>query len=230
MAQDLSSARPGMTSVQARPAALATALILLTLAAAPADAERPADAAALWRDLYGDDGVVSVTLPAAIAAGAQIQGSITFTEDAAAADVLYKACEVGQTCFATGVPTMVDAAGTTWSFDTTDIPLHSRALDRPHEYAEGVRAGFQFVVCLDNGSACPAPPLGACDQSTDRWLLFPAGRACDDASFDSDFMAWSETHYFGVDVTGSNAVPSAGVAIVFGVIAALAVAVTARRR
>lgn len=206
--------------------AVTLAFAVAVLAVPGAVAADAADAAALWQDAHGDDGVVSVTLPAGIQVGEQIEGAITFRPDAGVAEVLYKACEVGQTCFATGIPATRD--GTTWSFDTQEIPLYSRALDEPHHYAAGVRAGFQFVVCLDNGTACPAPPLGACDESTDRWILFPSGLRCDDPSFDTAFRSWSETHYFGVDVADAKTTPAVG-AVALGALVVLAAVLRARR-
>lgn len=213
-------AKSSMTPVSRRLASLA---LLAALAMPGASAEEPADAPALWHELFGEAGVKSVTLgradgqPGPVRAGEQVRGAIAFNETLPVAAVRYQACEIGSICFAIGLPAQRQE-GNVWTFDTTDLPVLSDLHDEVHEYPAGARAGFQFFVCLDNGTAC------ADDFFT--WHLFPEGFDFDHPTWETDYQAWSETHYFGIDIAAADrgAPPPALAFVIAGILAVTAFA------
>ena len=173
-------------------------LVCTILLAGWASGESPQDAVRLWNLEYpeSEGAVVDVTLVPA-REDETARGSITFAPGHVK-DVQYQICEIGQACFAIGIPLQRD--NDTWSFDTADLPKHSPLFDAPPTFVAGTRVGIQFFV---HPTASDGDPL-----------LFPKGLPETIPSFEQDFVTWSETHYFETVIQpGQKDAPSLGLVV-----------------
>lgn len=177
---------------------LALGLLGLMLFFSTAVAEDPADAARLWTEQHGDEGVEAVWVePTVVQAGTQFEGFIRFAPDYPVEDVTYQICEVGDACFAIGVP-MEPVGDNTWRFDTADLPKYTN-LPRPREYKEGEDIGFSFFVYL--------PDV----QREEGFLPFPDQPKCSAELPYEEWMACEETQYFVTTIAaGEKETPGLG--------------------
>lgn len=194
-------------------ACLVVAGMMLLSMAVGAGAVEAEDAATLWDEAYPEhSGAVRsvVVHNEPVPAGRPVAMSITFADDFEVERVSYQICEVGNACFAIGVPLDQDPDDPqTWHMSTRKLTEKSPLFDSPPRFEEGQRIGVQFFVY----------PPGTQEQNQ---TLFPEGLPDDDPSFRDDFVAWSETHYFATTfVAEPEGIPIVGSALVM----ALAVAV-----
>lgn len=216
---------PSVAAVPTAPAALVGLAVLAALVLVPAaSAEEPEDAPALWTELYGDEGVESLVFtPRTIGAGEHFETVLSFTEEVNVSDVKYQICYIGQGCFAIGVPTTEVEPGT-WRIDTRDINEHTgyekdiNFQRQPVHDPQPTRIGIQFFVCTTDDVPCPDNPL--------EWRPFPVGESgCAQQPSPEAFRACEETHYFGITIEESRAVPGPGLPVALAVIALGALAV-----